>query len=263
MKTILLTGFEPFGGAAVNPSWLAARRLHGRTIRGHRIVACRLPVEFGRSLSALQRQIEKVKPALVVCVGLAERRSEITPERLAVNRDDARIADNAGRKPADAPIVPGGPAAYRSTLPVRAIVRALRRRGIPARVSLDAGTYVCNHVFYGLMHALAQREQGAVRPRGGFIHVPPLSRPAVPQRGARQAKAGPAGLALKTMVQALAVAVRESLQPEPPGRQCLPPAARRRLQRDPLPNSAGASRRSAEPHWPGSLPFTCRATIPG
>jgi pyroglutamyl-peptidase len=214
LKTVLLTGFEPFGGASVNPSWLAAKRLHGRMIQGHRIVARRLPVVFDRSLRALQRQIARVTPALVICVGLAERRSEITPEREAVNRDDARIADNAGRKPAGTPIVPGGPAAYRSTLPVEAIVRALRARGIPARVSPSAGRYVCNHVFYGLMHELARRGQrGAPRAvRGGFIHVPPLSEPGTTRRGAARTDAGPTGLPLGLMVEALAVAVRESLR---------------------------------------------------
>jgi pyroglutamyl-peptidase len=219
MKTVLLTGFEPFGGANVNPSWLAAKRLHGRMIRGHRIVARRLPVVFARSLPALRRQLKKVKPALVICVGLADGRSEITPERLAVNLDDARIADNAGRKPVDQPIVPGGPAAYWSTLPVKAIVRALRKRAIPARVSLSAGTYVCNHVFYGLMHELAKQEKGAARlrpgrraVRGGFIHVPPLPRQAAPQRGSGWAKSGQPVLTLELMVEALVVAVRESLR---------------------------------------------------
>ncbi|HUL52647.1 MAG TPA: pyroglutamyl-peptidase I [Opitutaceae bacterium] len=225
MKTILLTGFEPFGGARVNPSWLAAKRLHGRTLGGHRIVARRLPVEFARSLRALERQIQRVNPALVLCVGLAERRAEITPERTAVNRDDARIADNAGRKPTGTPIIAGGPATYRSTLPVQAIVRALRRRGIPARVSPSAGTYVCNHVFYGLMHALAERAKGGApiqrgrrAVRGGFIHVPPLAGPQHRRGGEAPAKAGSGGLSLDTIVKALAIAARESLRATRPRR---------------------------------------------
>jgi pyroglutamyl-peptidase len=215
MKTVLLTGFGPFGGAKVNPSWLAVKRLHGRVIRGHRIVARRLPVVFARSLPALQRQLKKVKPALVICVGLAERRAEITPEHVAVNRDDARMADNAGQKPADQLIVPGGPAAYWSTLPVKAIVRVLRKRGIPARISLSAGTYVCNHVFYGLMHELARRGN---RVRGGFIHVPRLPPQATHRRGSGRAISGPPGMPLEKMVEALTVAVRESLRLPPAGR---------------------------------------------
>jgi pyroglutamyl-peptidase len=214
MKTILLTGFEPFGGAKVNPSWLAVRRLHGRVIRGHRIVARRLPVVFARSLPALQRQLRKVKPALVICVGLADGRAEITPERVAVNLDDARIADNAGRKPVDERIVPNGPAAYWSTLPVKAIVRALRKRGVPARVSPSAGTYVCNHVFYGLMHELACSGKPV---RGGFIHVPLLPPPPTDRHASGRERSGPTGIPLETMVEALAVAVRESLRPPSPG----------------------------------------------
>ena len=213
MKTVLLTGFEPFGGAQVNPSWLAVKRLHGRVIQGHRIVARRLPVVFARSLPALQRQLKKVKPALVICVGLADRRREITPERVAVNLDDARIADNAGRKPVDKRIVPGGPAAYWSTLPVKAIVRALRQRGIPARVSHSAGTYVCNHVFYGLMHELARSGNPV---RAGFIHVPLLPPQATHQRGSGRAEPGTPGISLESMVEGLAVAVRESLRPPSP-----------------------------------------------
>lgn len=214
MKAVLLTGFEPFGGAQVNPSWLAVKRLHGRVIRGHRIVAGRLPVVFARSLPALQWQLKKVKPALVICVGLADGRTEITPERVAVNLDHARIADNAGRKPADKRIVPGGPTAYWSTLPVKAIVRALRKRGIPARVSRSAGTYVCNHVFYGLMHELVRSGN---RVRGGFIHVPLLPPQATHRRGSGRAKSGTPGMPLERMVEALAVAVRESLRLPSPG----------------------------------------------
>ena len=215
MKTVLLTGFGPFGSAKVNPSWLAVKRLHGRVIRGRRIVARRLPVVFARSLPALQRQLKKVKPVLVICVGLADGRAEITPERVAVNLDDARMADNAGRKPADQLILPGGPAAYWSTLPVKVIVRALRRRGIPARVSASAGAYVCNHVFYGLMHELARSGN---RVRGGFIHVPPLPPQATHRRGSGRVISGPPGMPLARMVEALTVAVRESLRLPSPGR---------------------------------------------
>jgi pyroglutamyl-peptidase len=200
-STILLTGFEPFEGEKVNPSWLAVRRLDGRVIRGHRLVARRLPTAFGTSLEVLRHHLRLLQPVLVICVGQAGGRAEITPERVAVNLEDARIPDNAGRKPRDIPVVPGGPAAHWSTLPVRSIVRALQQRGIPAAVSLSAGTFVCNHVFYGLMHELAA--QGG-RVRGGFIHIPFL-----PAQAARHHDQP--SLPLEMMVEALGVAVKVSL----------------------------------------------------
>jgi pyroglutamyl-peptidase len=134
---------------------------------------------------------------LVVCVGQAGGRAEITPERVAINVDDARIPDNADRQPVDRPVVRGGPVAYWSTLPIKAVVETLTQRGIPAAVSQTAGTFVCNHVFYGLMHEL--RRTRAVR--GGFIHVPSLP---------EQAKPGQPSLPLATMVTAIAAAIDTS-----------------------------------------------------
>lgn len=166
--TVLLTGFAPFGGDASNPSWQAVSRLHGRRIAHHRVVARELPTEFGASLEALRAALRELRPALVLCVGLAATRPRLSLERLAINIDDARIPDNAGAQPVDVPVIAGGPAAYFATVPIKAMLAALRRTGIDAEVSQTAGTYVCNHVFYGLMHALRTRR--AVR--GGFIHVP-------------------------------------------------------------------------------------------
>ncbi len=168
MKTVLVTGFEPFGGETINPSGEIARQLHGTVIAGHHVVGALLPCVFGAAITELKQQMRATKPVLVICVGQAGGRAEITPERVAINVDDARIADNAGRQPVDRPIVRGGPAAYWSTLPIKAITAELRRRGMPAAVSQTAGTFVCNHVFYGLMHEL--RKQKKIR--GGFIHVP-------------------------------------------------------------------------------------------
>jgi pyroglutamyl-peptidase len=168
--TVLLTGFEPFAGDAVNPSWEAVRALDGETISGHRIVTAKLPVVFGDARHALREAIAHTKPTLVICVGVANTRTRISIERIAINVDDARIPDNAGRQPIDVAVVEEGPAAYFSTLPIKAILRALDAAKIPAEISQTAGTYVCNHVFYGLMHELAAHP--AIR--GGFIHVPPL-----------------------------------------------------------------------------------------
>ena len=218
MKTVLLIGFEPFGREKVNPSWLAARQLNGRTIRGHRILARCLPTTYQGSLARLRRYLRNVRPALVICVGQAAGRAEVSIERVAINVDDSRIPDNAGKKPADLPVVPGGPVAYWSTLPIKTIVRVLRRSGIPAALSQSAGTFVCNHVFYGLMHALAE---GADQTKGGFIHVPLLPDQVVrrsrgrPQTAAlphKRSKPDPPSLPLATIVDALAVAVRESLR---------------------------------------------------
>lgn len=170
MKKILLTGFEPFGGDSLNPSEEIARQLNGTVIARHAVAGALLPCVFGAALKELKHQLKLHEPVLVVCTGQAGGRAEITPERVALNVEDARLPDNAGQQPIDKPVVKGGPAAYWSTLPIKAVVQALRKRGIPAAVSQTAGTFVCNHVFYGLMHEL-QSWPGV---RGGFIHLPYL-----------------------------------------------------------------------------------------
>jgi pyroglutamyl-peptidase len=199
MPKVLLTGFEPFGGESINPSGEIARQLHGTVIGGHRVIGALLPCVFGAAITELKKQIRAAKPALVICVGQAGGRSEITPERVAINVDDARIPDNAGRQPVDRPIVRGGPAAYWSTLPIKAIVAELQRREVPAAVSQTAGTFVCNHVFYGLMHQL----RGQRKVRGGFIHVPFLPGQAMP---------GQPSLSLATMTAAIGAAVAVTLR---------------------------------------------------
>ncbi|MDB5964042.1 MAG: pcp [Polaromonas sp.] len=171
---VLLTGFDAFGGDSVNPSWLAVQALDGRTIAAHRVVAAQLPTVFGTSGKVLKRLMRDLAPELVICVGLAGGRGALSIERVALNCSDASIADNAGAQPLDLPVVAGGPAAYFSTLPIKAIVQRLREAGVPAEVSQTAGTFVCNHVFYGLMHAVT-RLPHAGRPRAGFVHVPFLN----------------------------------------------------------------------------------------
>ncbi|MDH5824269.1 pyroglutamyl-peptidase I [Luteimonas sp. RD2P54] len=199
MPTVLLTGFAPFGGEAVNPSWQAVASLQGARIAGHRVVARELPVEFGTSLRALRAAIREVVPALVLCVGQAGGRARLSLERVAINVDDARIPDNAGARPVDCAVVADGPAAYFATLPIKAMLAALGEAGIPAEVSQSAGTYVCNHVFYGLMHALRAR-----RVRGGFIHIPYS-----PEQAARHP--GAPSMAVETVVAGLRVALRTAL----------------------------------------------------
>ncbi len=198
MPVVLLTGFDAFGGDRVNPSWLLARALHRRQIAGHRVVAAQLPTVFGDSVRRLQALLAQHRPALVICLGLAAGRAALSLERIAINVDDARIADNAGAQPIDVPVVARAPAAYFSTLPIKAMQVAIGAAGIPAEVSQSAGTFVCNHVFYALMHRLAT-EPALRHARGGFVHVPLL-----PAQGAPN-------LPLPQMVQGLRIGIRTAL----------------------------------------------------
>ena len=171
LPAVLLTGFDPFGGDHINPSWEAVRALDGRQIAGHRVVAAQLPTVFDQSLDVLRELLCAHRPALVICSGQAGGRPAISLERIAINVNDARIADNARAQPVDTPVIAGGPAAYFSSLPIKAMLAALEREGLRAEVSQTAGTFVCNHVFYGLMHELsASADHAGVR--GGLIHVP-------------------------------------------------------------------------------------------
>ena len=164
----LVTGFEPFGGDAINPSSLAVGRLkqqYGSVI----VHTATLPCSFERSTRVLQDVIEKVTPDIVLCVGLAGGRSELCLERVGINVQDARIRDNDGKQPIDKPVVEGGPAAHFATLPIKACVAAMRQAGLAAAVSNTAGTFVCNHILYALMD-IAGRHPTLLR--GGFLHVP-------------------------------------------------------------------------------------------
>ena len=164
----LVTGFEPFGGDAVNPSSLAVDRLKKKY--GSLVVhTATLPCSFARSIRVLQAAIDKAKPDIVLCVGLAGGRSELCLERVGINVQDARIRDNDGKQPIDKPVVKDGPAAYFATLPIKACVAAMRKAGLPAAVSNTAGTFVCNHILYSLMD-IAQDHPAAFR--GGFLHIP-------------------------------------------------------------------------------------------
>jgi pyroglutamyl-peptidase len=196
---ILLTGFEPFGGESVNPAWLIAQALHGQNIAGARVQSLCLPTEFGKAITHLKLALKQRRPMLVLALGQAAGRADLTVERVAINVDDARIADNAGATPIDQPIVARGPAAYFSSLPIKAMVAAMQNAGLPASVSQTAGTFVCNHVFYGLMHALRRRP--AVR--AGFMHVPLLPE----QAAAHGGEVFPPSLPLQDMVQGVRVAL--------------------------------------------------------
>lgn len=197
--TVLLTGFAPFAGETINPSWQAARTLDSKLIAGHRVVAVELPTEFDASLRTLRAALRKTNPRVAIAVGLAGGRAGISLERVAINVIDARIPDNAGAQPIDIAVVRNGPAAYFSTLPIKAALRALQNAGIAAHVSQTAGTYVCNAVFYALMHAVKRRKAL----RAGFVHVPYLP---------VQAKCHNApGIPLTGMIRALEIIVRTAV----------------------------------------------------
>ena len=166
----LVTGFEPFGGETINAS-LEAVRLLPAQFGGIVVVTAELPTSYARSLTALEAAIMRTKPDIVLCVGQAGDRAALCVERIAVNVQDAEITDNDGAKPIDASVVAGGPAAYLATLPVRAALAALQAEKLPAQLSMSAGTFVCNHVFYGLMHLAAARGHPF---RAGLLHVPRL-----------------------------------------------------------------------------------------
>ncbi|MCP4955326.1 pyroglutamyl-peptidase I [Photobacterium aquimaris] len=169
MKKILITGFEPFGGAAINPALEAVKLLEGVALNNGEIVICQVPVTRFKAIDAVIEAIKYHQPDYVITVGQAGGRAAITPERVAINIDDFRIADNEGNQPIDQPIVVDGPDGYFSTLPIKAMTQALQQAGIPCQVSNTAGTFVCNHLFYGVQHYLRD-----TRIAHGFIHIPLL-----------------------------------------------------------------------------------------
>jgi pyroglutamyl-peptidase len=194
MLTVLLTGFEPFNGAAENPSRRAVLAVaDGPSLPGCRVVAEVLPVSYAETGAALAAALACHRPDVLIATGLAGGRAEISVERVAINVDDAPTADNDGARRTDAPVIPGGPAAYFSTLPIKAVLGAIRAAGVPAQVSQTAGTFLCNHVFYRACHLAATELPGL---RVGFLHVPWL-----PEQVATQASAP--SMALASIVAAL------------------------------------------------------------
>ena len=185
----LVTGFDPFGGERTNASMEAVRALPAR-LGPLEIATAVLPTSYARALPALEAAIARAQPDLVLCVGQAGERAALCLERVAVNLQDAEMADNDGARPIDRPVVAGGPAAYLATLPVRAAVAALRAGELPAQLSMSAGSFVCNHVFYGLMHLASASGHPF---RSGFLHVPRL-----PQAGG-----GAPGMPLEDIVKGI------------------------------------------------------------
>ena len=195
----LVTGFDAFGGEAVNPSSLAIGKLKKR-IGGIVVHTAQLPTSYAQSAKVLLTAIEKTRPDIVLCVGQAGGRAELCLERVAINVQDARIRDNDGKQPIDRPVVKDGPAAHFTTLPIKACVAEMRKAGLPAAVSNTAGTFVCNHIFYALMDIAAGHP---IPMRGGFLHIP-----YVPEQAARLG--GAPSMALADIVRGIEIILEVS-----------------------------------------------------
>jgi len=165
---ILVTGFDPFGGDAINPAYEAVKLIPAK-VAGATIIKEEIPTVFGKCGEVLEKLIEKHQPDAVMCVGQAGGYSAIAVEKIAVNLAEARIPDNENQQPSDEAIVEGAPLAYFATLPVKAMVKAIKDNGIPAKVTYSAGTFVCNDIMYRLLHMTSQKFP---KIRGGFVHVP-------------------------------------------------------------------------------------------
>lgn len=195
---ILLTGFEPFDGSDMNPSQQVSQALHEQVIAGAKILSAILPVDWQRAPEALTRVLEANPPDAVVCLGEASGRAAISIERVAINLLDFRIPDNSGARITDQPVISQAPAAYFSTLPVREMLEAIQQCGVPAELSLSAGTYLCNQVMYTLLHRLAECKRAIP---AGFIHLPSL-----PQQAAARGQRQPS-MSLETQIQGLRAAL--------------------------------------------------------
>lgn len=173
-RRLLITGFDPFGGATVNPAWEAVKRLPGQ-IGDFELCKLEIPTVFGLAAETVIKKAEEFHPHVILCIGQAGGRDAVTPERIGINIRDAKIADNAGTVPTDQSIAPEGPAAYFSTVPVRAMAEAIRAAQLPGAVSNSAGAFVCNDTLYSLLHHYAGTEV-----KVGFIHVPYLPEQGTP-----------------------------------------------------------------------------------
>lgn len=203
MAKVLITGFEPFAGETLNPSWQVASALDGwQPDHEVTVTAVRLPCVFKQSLLTLEQAVNHLQPAVVIMLGLAAGCSQLMLEKIASNYIDASIADNSGQQPRNGLTASHGPAAYFSNLPLHAMIRALHLQHIPAQLSLSAGSYVCNHSFYGLMH-LIKNQYASIK--GGFIHLPYLPEQVL-------SKPGTPSMALATQVEALKICIEVSLQ---------------------------------------------------
>lgn len=189
MKKLLITGFDPFGGETINPSWEAVKRLP-KEIGAYELYKLQIPTVFGLAAQTVLQKAEEILPDVILCIGQAGGRDAVTPERIGINIRDARIADNAGNQPSDEQIALDGPDGIFATVPVAAMAQAIRDAQLPGKVSNTAGTFVCNDTLYTLLHHYA-----GTAVRAGFIHVPYLPEQGIPN------------LPLEQIVQALTAAI--------------------------------------------------------
>jgi len=198
---ILVTGFDPFGGEKVNPSIEAVKRLPD-TIAGADIIKVELPTVFGKSIKKLEEVLERENPDITICVGQAGGRNRISVERVAINISDGRIPDNEGYQPIDEPIFEDGENAYFSNLPIKAMVKEMNDKNIPAEVSNTAGTYVCNHIMYGLLYNINKKYPNM---KGGFIHIPFLPEQVIDKKDSPS-------MSLDLIVKGLEVAIEAAIK---------------------------------------------------
>lgn len=200
---VLITGFDPFGGESINPAWEAVKVIKDE-IAGAEIIKMQIPTVVGKSIAKIHDKMVEINPDIVIAVGQAGGRFGVTPERVAINVTDARIPDNEGNQPIDEAIFEDGDAAYFSNLPVKAMVQAIKDAGYPSTLSNTAGTYICNHVMYGILYYI-QKEFPNVR--GGFIHVPYAASQVV-------SKPNTASMALADITASLEAAVKAAVECE-------------------------------------------------
>lgn len=203
MKKVLVTGFDPFGGESINPSYEAVKLLKGE-YAGIRVIKAEIPTVLKKSVEKLKKLIEEHDPDIIICCGQAGGRTAITPERVAINVDDARIKDNEGNQPFDEPVIEGAESAYFSNLPVKKMVLAVKEKGIAAELSNTAGTFICNHLMFGLLHLIATKYP---EKKGGFIHVP-----YIPEQV--EDKPGVFSMPLETIKEGLEAAILVSIEEE-------------------------------------------------
>lgn len=194
---LLLTAFDPFGGEQINPAWEAVKEIPEK-MDNFAVTKCMVPTVFGKSIALVGEKIKELGPDVVICVGQAGGRTSISLERVAINCNDAGIPDNEGNQPTDEPVIPEGPAAYFSTLPIKEMVNAIRNEGVPASVSNSAGTFVCNQLMYGVLHFI---EEENLPIKAGFIHVP-----YIPVQAAGKPES-PASMALADIVRGLVAGI--------------------------------------------------------
>ena len=197
---VLITGFDPFGSETINPAFEAIKLLPNKILNSH-IIKLELPTVFNKSIMLLENKITEINPDIIICVGQAGGRTGITVERVAINIDDARIKDNEGNQPIDKVIFKNGKNAYFSNLPIKAIVDNIKKNKLPASVSNSAGTFVCNHIMYGLLHLINTKFKNK---KGGFIHVP-----YIPEQVLN--KANTPSMSLENISKSLLIATETSL----------------------------------------------------